>query len=578
MSTRSILPTFRGAYRGRAFAFKVGCWWLLRIAAITGTLSVGTPPASAAAEQAAAGVSNAVAAKRTADLSNRESRAIGECDIPGLFINPHLSLSPPECLLVDAWYTLRLSGQATGYMRMAMRRVKDSIQYLQYMHIRIARGPFAVAVVSKTVTTETLEGRLLKIRTEQVLANQPLTYIAEFTKNGRIRLTIKQAGSTITRNLPAEPDITTPWTIVRKILTGKIKPGRRFTEKSYAFEVSEKAITVTHVPVRPETIELAGRKVKVWHYSMLDASTPHPVDVWCEPHLLIPVRMRLRVLDMPLEAVICTKSQALATLGQQPPEIFLSTLVKASKPPGVDPASAGRVVYRLAFADESPLPDIPQTTMQRIVKRSPDQVVLEVARPSARKAPAGHQTPPTDRLKPYLKATAYANCEDSVIRSLARRAAGNEKDPLKLARRLCLFVHREVKAKGLDVGFATASEVARSLRGDCTEHAVLLAALARALGIPARTAFGLVAVPGQAADGRTTTFGYHMWTQVFVGGRWLDLDPALGQTDPDPTHIALGTCDLSDASFGLESIRTFLQCAGKVTLQILSVEPRTGDQ
>ena len=38
--------------------------------------------------------------------------------------------------------------------------------------------------------------------------------------------------------------------------------------------------------------------------------------------------------------------------------------------------------------------------------------------------------------------------------------------------------------KDLSVGFATAADVARTAQGDCTEHAVLLAALLRASDIP----------------------------------------------------------------------------------------------
>ena len=124
--------------------------------------------------------------------------------------------------------------------------------------------------------------------------------------------------------------------------------------------------------------------------------------------------------------------------------------------------------------------------------------------------------------------------------------------------------------KGLDVAFATASEAARTLQGDCTEHATLLAALARANGLPARGVFGMVALPGSFADG-TLTFGYHMWTQVYVDGRWIDIDAALNQPIPDATHIALGLSDLADTSLPTESIQTFMQLAGKIQI---SAAPR----
>ncbi len=47
------------------------------------------------------------------------------------------------------------------------------------------------------------------------------------------------------------------------------------------------------------------------------------------------------------------------------------------------------------------------------------------------------------------------------------------------------FVNREVTKKNFSQTFASAAEVARSRKGDCTEHAVFLMALCRARGIPA---------------------------------------------------------------------------------------------
>jgi transglutaminase-like putative cysteine protease len=47
---------------------------------------------------------------------------------------------------------------------------------------------------------------------------------------------------------------------------------------------------------------------------------------------------------------------------------------------------------------------------------------------------------------------------------------------------------------------------------------VLLAALCRARGIAARAALGLVYVA------RNQEFAYHMWTEAYIGGKWIPLD------------------------------------------------------
>jgi transglutaminase-like putative cysteine protease len=74
-------------------------------------------------------------------------------------------------------------------------------------------------------------------------------------------------------------------------------------------------------------------------------------------------------------------------------------------------------------------------------------------------------------------------------------------------------------------------------RGDCTEHTVLLVALARALGIPARPVHGLVYA--RYEDGQDALY-WHAWAEVRSAGEWIAIDPTFGQPVADATHVALG--------------------------------------
>jgi transglutaminase-like putative cysteine protease len=84
-------------------------------------------------------------------------------------------------------------------------------------------------------------------------------------------------------------------------------------------------------------------------------------------------------------------------------------------------------------------------------------------------------------------------------------------------------------------------EVLRSGRGDCNEHTALYVSLARAVGIPARIAAGLV-----YSERMGNAFYYHAWPEVKLGGptEWVPLDPTLGQFPADGTHLKLATGDL----------------------------------
>jgi transglutaminase-like putative cysteine protease len=92
----------------------------------------------------------------------------------------------------------------------------------------------------------------------------------------------------------------------------------------------------------------------------------------------------------------------------------------------------------------------------------------------------------------------------------------------------------DVVAKHIDVKtttrmFDTASEVAQSRQGDCTEHATLLTALLRRSGKPARLVTGLAVL----VEGRELGAFGHAWTELYENGAWQVVDAAL---HPVPGH------------------------------------------
>src|SRR5262249_62187845 len=113
------------------------------------------------------------------------------------------------------------------------------------------------------------------------------------------------------------------------------------------------------------------------------------------------------------------------------------------------------------------------------------------------------------------------------------RAAGREADPWQRAVKIEKWVAQNLKEKNFKTGFAPASEVARNLTGDCTEHGVLTAAMCRAAGIPARVVVGLV-----YAD-HLGGFGYHLWDEGYVNRRSVAIDASLEQDSVDAGHIQL---------------------------------------
>jgi len=130
------------------------------------------------------------------------------------------------------------------------------------------------------------------------------------------------------------------------------------------------------------------------------------------------------------------------------------------------------------------------------------------------------------------------------------------RDTAEAARRIESFVAEYITNKSLSVGYASAAEVVESRQGDCSEFAVLTAALCRAAGIPAEVVVGMAYVKEFAG---IEGFGGHAWARAYVGGdkqgrggRWIGLDAAFksgGRGGYDAGHIALATGDGEPGAF-----------------------------
>ena len=182
---------------------------------------------------------------------------------------------------------------------------------------------------------------------------------------------------------------------------------------------------------------------------------------------------------------------------------------------------------------------VPSTDNQKATRTPDGKVVLEV-RPVA--APSGGEFPYKGNdpaLLEATKATRFLQSDNEKIVALARKAVGDAKDAAEAARRIEASVAEYIDDKSLSVGYASAAEVVESRQGDCSEFAVLTAALCRAVGIPSQVVVGVAYVEEW---GGQQGFGGHAWTQAHIGDKWIGLDAAFksgGRGGYDAGHIAL---------------------------------------
>jgi transglutaminase-like putative cysteine protease len=260
-----------------------------------------------------------------------------------------------------------------------------------------------------------------------------------------------------------------------------------------------------------------------------------------------------------------TREVALAAPTAAPIDLLKVTTVRvAALIPDAHRRTMAR--YQVTLDNGNPAQTFASGGTQEVRSTGPNIAEITVRSLSPEALPSGPATaaepPPTDADR---RPTIMLQSDDPQVMALAKEAAGDERDPAKLAVRLESFVYTQMRKKDFTQALATAAEVAHSLQGDCTEHAVLLAALCRARGLPARVAVGLVYVP------QASGFLFHMWTEAYLNGRWVPLDGTLGQGGIGVAHLKVTHSSLD----GADAIATLLpvaQVMGRLKIEVLEVE------
>jgi len=242
------------------------------------------------------------------------------------------------------------------------------------------------------------------------------------------------------------------------------------------------------------------------------------------------------IAGLQVEMVACAREFA---LGQNDVLEMIDRMFLKSPEPLNNLASAKSITYDLSPVQGASDFKIPSNDNQKAQQFAGGKMILKVE-PVA--APAGAKFPYRGKDAAILEAmepTRYLQSDNEQVIDLARRAVGGSKDAAEAARKIEAFVAGYIENRSLSVGYASAAEVAASRQGDCSEFAVLTAAMCRAVGIPAQVVAGVAYVDdflGQRG------FGGHAWTQAYIGGKWVGLDASFrggGRGGYDAGHIAL---------------------------------------
>ncbi|HSD18528.1 MAG TPA: transglutaminase family protein [Anaeromyxobacter sp.] len=243
-----------------------------------------------------------------------------------------------------------------------------------------------------------------------------------------------------------------------------------------------------------------------------------------------------RVLEIRLGEAIVARPET-EDVARSLDQVDLFALARVTLPRPLPRTVPATVTYRLAG-----LPPSFQKGdgRQRYARGRAGETVLTVTARRPLAADPARDTPLARAAKGAsaedLAPTPQADSDAPAIAALAKKVAGDAPGAYAAAQLLTDDVYRRLE-KAYGASHDRASDVLTAGRGDCTEHTVLMVALARALGIPARPVHGLVYA--RYEDGQDALY-WHAWVEVRSAGEWIAMDPTFGQPVADATHVALG--------------------------------------
>jgi Transglutaminase-like superfamily len=429
----------------------------------------------------------------------------------------------------DIWMSVLLDGRKIGNMHTTRTVQGDRVTTTQTMSLTLERAGIKVALGTSETDEETRDGKPLAFESRTKISGTE-TVIHGAVKGDQIELTSTIGGATQTRSLPWPKGALLSEGLRLAEEKAGLSAGTRFSSLAFQAETLD-AVEVESKVGENANVDLPGGKHALTRVEQLVKMPGAPTNTvaWIDSDFNI-AKLILPVMGYDLTMLACDKACAQAP--NQSADILVRGMVQAPRAISASELSSG-VTFRARSTDSGEPLVFAHTDEQRVSANS-GVVELRIAPLSGSDAGREGKPDPTD-----FRANDWLQSDAPEIVKLAAQGAGDAKTQREQMKNLETFVRAFITTKDLNVGYASALEVAKNPEGDCTEHAVLLAALGRARGIATRVVDGLAYIDSYA--GGQHVFVPHAWAQAYVDGHWQSFDAALHGFDAG--HIALSVGD-----------------------------------
>ena len=437
------------------------------------------------------------------------------------------------------YFALYLEGSRCGYA-VQTREVKgEKIINKDKIYLELSRlgSPMKLTVAETSI--ESPSGQPLGFKLEQDMAMMKMTIEGHIRPDGMMDIETTNAGNTVKTESVYPQGALMPEGLGILSKEYGLEPGTTFSADVFSPSLITQALKTTFNVGKKERVDLLGRIVELIEVTG-DFEVPGAGKTSFTNYVdndYVAQKMMIPMAGMKIEMIACAEEFAKSELEAKE---MISAMILKSPEKIHDVSSTRMIKYTFKSNTSNKQLQFPNTDNQQAEVLDNGRVSLMIkpvtGDPEALFPYNGHDS----QIKKALENTPFLQAAHPEIISLAKESVSGKRSALEAAKAIEAFVGTYIESKDLSVGFASALEVARNRQGDCTEHAVLTAALCRAVGIPARVVFGVAYVEDFVGSGYG--FGGHAWTEAYVGDQWVGLDASFqgaGLSGYDAGHVAL---------------------------------------
>ncbi|MGL6097954.1 MAG: transglutaminase domain-containing protein [Fimbriiglobus sp.] len=452
--------------------------------------------------------------------------------------------------VLETWDAVTIRGLHVGYFHVLVREFeRDGKKFLYSVKTQrmwVARFGTRVEQWGEDSSMETTDGAVLANRARQGIGRDQMLSLEGRITGNTMRLKVEG-------QVKDEKEVPWPDGVlgVAKEATlfadRKPKPGDTFSYLSYEgrigravkFQVTVQALETAALGAGGKPRKLLRSEVEM---EPIGEFRLPPATVWCDAETFEPLKMESDVPSLGGKMLVIRTDKMTATrpVGKVPDLFDVQSLPLNRPILGVHDTVLS-VTYKITAPKNVPAEKVfPADDRQSLANLDP------VGRTAELTVTRSDVPPPAVTPKPgaeCLDPSFFVDWDTDAVKRAAKQATADllptatDFDKAKAVER---WVHRTMKPEDFSQAMATCSNVARTLTGDCTEYAMLAAGMCRAVGVPSRTALGVV----YATDrGGKPFLAYHMWFEVYANGRWIGLDGTLGRGRVGPGHLKITTAD-----------------------------------